>query len=90
MDKLNDYLSGKKTIIGSLVEAGANLTIKSNKKKISIDANKEGLLTLAKVLISYAYDNDEVYPDSIHLYPSSNVSLEILSCDSFELIINKV
>lgn len=88
--ELNEYLLGKKTVIASDVEDGSILSVKYNKKKISIEANKEGLLTLAKILISYAYDNEEAYPDLIHLYPSDNVSLEILSRDSLELIINKI
>ena len=90
MDNLNDYLQGKKKLRGTFESDKSKIIIKSSFDKVYIEANKEGLICLAKFLIDFAYDNNEVYPDYIHLYSSDKFSAEPLSEDSEELIIKKV
>lgn len=90
MDNFDDYLKGRKIIFGSLDEENSKITLKSTFDKVLIEANKEGLISLAKYLIFFAYDNREVYPDELHLYCSDKYSKEALSEDSEELIIKKI
>lgn len=90
MDKWNDYLKGNKKLLGNFETNDSIITIKSTIDKVYIEANKQGLLCLAKYLIDYAYDDKEVYPDNVHLYCSNNFSDETLSENSEELIIKKL
>lgn len=90
MDNFNDYLQGKKKLMGSFDNDNSKIVIKSTFDKVYVEANKEGLLCLAKYLIDFAYDNNEVYPDHIHLYCSNQYSTEPLSENSEELIIKKI
>lgn len=90
MDNFNDYLQGKKKFMGSFENDNSKIIIKSTLDKVFIEANKEGLLCLAKYLIDFAYDSNEVYSDYIHLYSSNKYSTETLCENSEELIIKKM
>lgn len=90
MNNFDDYLNGKKKILGCFADDDCKLTFTSDLQKVTIEANKSGLICLAKFLIDYAYDDKNIYSDYIHLYPSSDVSLEELTEDSQELIIKKI
>lgn len=89
MRKFEDYLSGKKKFIGSLIEEGSELSFSLNKKRVVINANKAGLISLAKILIDFANDEHQCYPDHLNLYPSSKISLEDLDVNSKEVEIIK-
>lgn len=90
MKNFDDYLQGKKKLIGSFDSDDMKISLKSALDKVYIEANKEGLICLAKYLINYAYDEKEVYPDDLHLYSSNKYSKEILDENSEELIIKKI
>ena len=90
MDNFDDYLSGKKKLKGNFDFDGCKITVHSTFDKVYIQANREGLICLAKFLIEYAYDEKEIYPDDLHLYVSSKHSTEVLDENSEELIIKKL
>ena len=76
MKNFENYLNGKKTFLGSLIEENSYLCFSIKKKNIIIEGNKEGFLTLAKYLIDYAYDTGEIYGNELALYP--NISDEYI------------
>lgn len=90
MDKWIDYLKGNRKLLGIFETDDSVITVKSAFDKVYIEANRQGLICLAKYLIYYAYDEKEVYPDSLHLYCSNDFSGETLSENSEELIIKKI
>ena len=89
MDKYDDYLNGKKQFIGDLVEYNSELEFQYYKGKIIISGNKEGLLTLAKHLIDFAYDEHRIYPGDLHMRPS-NYTIEELNNNSKHVYIKKI
>ncbi len=88
-ESFNDYVTGKKGFIGSLFIDGTKLSFKYDSEKVTILANSQGLITFAKILIDYAWDEHQKYGDHIHLYPSDNISLEDLDPDSNEVLVKK-
>ncbi len=87
----SDYLSGKKKFIGNVLENNVKLSFSAKQGKISVQANKQGLLSLAKLLIDFAYD-DITYGKTLHLYanPSPEYFMEVLDSNSKDVIIDKV
>ena len=54
--KYEEYLTGKRYIF-DLIGENSYLCFSVKKRDVYIEGNKEGLLTLAKHLIDFAYDN---------------------------------
>lgn len=92
MEKFEQYLNGKKTLLGSLIEENSYLRFLIKNKNIIIESNKEGLLTLAKYLIDYAYDDGPIYGDEVWLYPniSDEYIMDPLCSDSKVVCIKKI
>ena len=88
MKNFDDYLHGRKKLTGEFDTDDSKIIVKSTFTKVVIEANKEGLICLAKYLISLAYDEKEEYTDTIHLYRSTYTK-ETLDENSEELIIKK-
>jgi len=89
--KYEEYLNGKRYIF-DLVGENSYLCFSVKKKNIYIEGNKEGLLTLAKHLIDFAYDEGEIYPGEMRLYPNidENYNMDPLTCYSNDVYIKKI
>ena len=66
-----DYLNGKKEFFAfSIIEDNACINFSVKKKDVVIEANKEGLLSLANYLIDFAYDDGSAYSNELVLWPN--------------------
>lgn len=88
MNDFDDYLSGKKFLGGTFETDDMKLMFSTQKNKVLINANKEGLICLAKYLIDYAY-NEMAYSGGLHLYSTNKNFLETLDEGSLEVVIKK-
>lgn len=91
MKHLEEYLTGKKPLLGSLIEDNSHLCFSIKKKRIIIEGNKEGFITLAKHLIDFAYDTGEAYGKELHLYPniSDDYIMDPLDSSSNDVYLRK-
>ncbi len=85
----DDYLAGIRGFIGPLYVDGSKLSFNACGSDVIIVANAEGLITIAKIIIDFVFDAHKKYGDFVHLYPSSDISLEDLDRDSQEVLIKK-
>ena len=92
MKKFEEYLNGKKPLLGSLIEENSYLSFSIKNRNIIIEGNKEGFLTLAKYLIDYAYDGGEIYGKEVALYPNidDNYIMDPLNSSSKNVYIKKI